>query len=103
VIVVAESTNKPESVKERIKLALNRQDFNAKASFIVADGILDKDMMFNPEDLQVVNGANLSTRVLRVDVDDLLKVVPTPMDGQSRDTVADRVIFVMYLASINPE
>jgi hypothetical protein len=112
VIVEAKSTTKPEYVKERIKLALNRQDFNAKVSFIVVDKNPDKDMLFNPEDFQVLNrtikvgrrfkkGARLSARIFRVDVDDTLKVVLTPIDGQSKDTVADRVIFVICLASIN--
>ncbi len=112
VMVEAKSTTKPEYVKERVKLALNRQDSNAKVSFIVVDKNPDKDMMFNPEDFRVLNrtvkvgrqfekGASLSARIFLVDIDDTLKVVLTPIDGQSRDTVADRVIFVICLASIN--
>jgi hypothetical protein len=71
-------------------------------------------MMFNPEDFRVLNrtfelgrqfdkGAKLSARIFRVDIDDTLKVVLTPLDGQTRETVADRVIFVIYIASLHQE
>ena len=105
ILVEAKTTTDPEYVKDRIKIALQRQDSNAKISFIVVDKDPEMETRFDPNDFRVLNkfarGETLNARVFRIDIDASNKVVLCPIDGEPENAEAERVIFVICLENIN--
>jgi len=112
VFVEAKSTTKRGYVKERIQMALERQDSNAKVSFIVVDKNPDKDLRFQIDRIPVLNrsekhgrkwalGEPLDARVFSVEVDESHKVVLRAIDGKSQGASAEHLIFVICLTEIS--
>ena len=112
VLVEAKSTTKRGYVKERIQMALERQDSNAKVSFIVVDKNPDKDIRFQIDKTPVLNrsekdgrkwalGEPLDARVFSVEVDESHKVFLRAIDGKSEGASAKHLIFVICLAEIS--
>jgi hypothetical protein len=112
VLVEAKSTIKSEYLKNKIEIALQRQDSNARVSFIVVNKFQDTAIQFNPEEFQVLNrnkrngrkhakGEKLDARMFYVKVDKSKKVVLQAIDGKPEGAVAKRVIFVISLAEID--
>jgi hypothetical protein len=112
VFVEAKSTTKRGYVKERIQMAVGRQDSNAKVSFIVVDKNPDKDLRFQIDRIPVLNrsekhgrkwalGEPLDARVFSVEVDESHKVVLRAIDGKSQGASAEHLIFVICLTEIS--
>jgi len=112
VLVEAKASTKPDYVRSRIENALQRQDANAKISFIVVDKNVDANMRFDTSKYQYLDrskkgdrkskkGDTLEARVFLVDLDKTNKVILKAIDRQSEDAVADRVIFVIDVKRIN--
>jgi hypothetical protein len=112
ILVEAKSTTKSATLKPKIKMALQRQDSNARVSFIVVDKFPSSDIRFNLEEFEVLNrnekdgrkhakGEKLDARLFYVKVDKSKKVVLQAIDGKPEGAVAKRVIFVISLAEID--
>ena len=93
-------------------MALERQDTNAKLSFIVVDENQDKELRFQKDKTTVLNrsekegskwalGEPLDARVFAVEVDESHKVVLRAIDGKSQGASAKHLILVICLTGIS--
>ena len=114
VLVEAKSTTKSQYVRTRIKDALERQDSNARVSFIVVDKVVSKELKFKPEELKLLDrskkegnhwakGEHLDARVIFVELYGPNKLVLRALDGKPLAETAERVIFVISRAHINTQ
>jgi hypothetical protein len=112
VLLEAKSTIDEEYLRSRIRAALQRQDSNARVSFIVVDKHPRKGLQFDISDIRVLDrsrrvnrrfakGSLLNARVFLVNIDASRKVFLDPIDGQPRNEAAESVIFVISLSMIN--
>jgi len=110
VLVEAKSTTQAKYVRTRIMDALERQDSNAKVSFIVFDKVSFKDLKFKPEELKLLDSSKQEgqswakgeyARVFFVDIEKPNKIFLRAIDGNPCGETAERVIFVISRTHIN--
>jgi hypothetical protein len=115
IICEAKSNKDSKCRNSCIKLALNRQDSNAKVSFIVVEKSVQHLKKFRIDDIKSLNrgkhndsfefaeGDDLkTTRFFKVEVDENRKLFLTPMDGKS-SKCATRLILLISIADLASE